>query len=104
MNSSIFFEKIIKKKKNPPLWDFPGSPTVKTHAHTARGRRSIFGLGKEDPECHVVQPSTKQTKNRKNTTSLKAKINSEGYSMLSYKIPHTKKKTLKAETSPLRKL
>ena len=49
----------------------------------------------------IINITNKQT--NKNTTSLKAKINFEGFSMLSYKIPQ-KKKSLKAETSPLKKV
>ena len=39
----------------------------------------------------TINITNKQTKNRKNTKSLKAKITCEGFSMLSYKIPPKKK-------------
>ena len=69
----------------------PWQSSVKTHARTAR--LGIQSLGWGTQTLHVTwynHKQTKQTKNRKNSTSLKAKINSEGYSTLSYKIPPKK--------------
>ena len=38
-------------KMNNPLWDFPGSPVVKTPACSAGGMGSIPGQGTKIPPC-----------------------------------------------------
>ena len=38
-------------KMNNPLWDFPGSPGVKTLACSAGGMGSIPGKGTKIPPC-----------------------------------------------------